>query len=74
MDDFLSDTQAMEGMLLDEFQQNKLGDDDDVIYTFYEILKFSFTAPLFGPIHQFARSTQLVTLMLLYNLKGMYGV
>jgi hypothetical protein len=55
----------MEGMLLDEFQKNKLGDDDDIIDTFYEILKFSSTAPLFGPIHQFTRSTQLVTLMLL---------
>jgi hypothetical protein len=50
MDDFLWDTQAMEGMLLDAFQQNELGDDIDVIDTFYEILKYASTTPLFGPV------------------------
>jgi hypothetical protein len=50
MDDLLWDTSAMEGMLIDEFQQNEPGDDVDVIYTFYEILKFASTTPLFGPV------------------------
>jgi hypothetical protein len=74
MDDFLRDTQAMERMLLDAFQQNELGDDVDVVDTFYESLKHASTTPLFGPMQGFARSTQLGTTMLLYNLKTMYGM
>jgi hypothetical protein len=73
MDDFLWDTQAMEGMLLDAFQQNELGDDVDVIDTFFESLKSASTTPLFGRV-QGSRSTQLGTTMLLYNLKAMYGM
>jgi hypothetical protein len=45
MDDFLWDTQAMEGMLLHAFQQNELGDDVDVIDTFFESLKYCFHHP-----------------------------
>ena len=43
MDDFLWDTQAMEGMLLDAFQQNELGDDIDITDTFFESLKYAST-------------------------------
>jgi hypothetical protein len=50
MDDFLWDTQAMEGMLLHAFQQNELGDDVDVVDTFFESLKFASTTPLFGRV------------------------
>jgi hypothetical protein len=57
MKDFLWDTHAMEGMLLDAFQQNELGDDTDFIYTFYENMKFSSTTPLFGSVQQSTRST-----------------
>jgi hypothetical protein len=64
----------MEGMLLDVFQKNKLGDDDDVVDTFYKILKYASTTSLFGPIQEYARYTQLGTTMLLYNLKEMYGM
>jgi hypothetical protein len=48
MDDFLWDTQAMEGILLHAFQQNELGDDANIIDTFFESLKFASTTPLFG--------------------------
>jgi hypothetical protein len=71
MDDFLQDAKAMEGMLLDTFQKNEPRDDVDVIDTFYENLKFASTNPLFGPIQESTRSTQLGTTMLLYNLKAM---
>jgi hypothetical protein len=74
MDDFLWDTQAMEGMLLDAFQQNELGDDVDVIDTFYESLKSCFHHPSIWSSTGSARSTQLGTTMLLYNLKAMYGM
>jgi hypothetical protein len=74
IDDLLWDTQAMEGMCLDEFQKNELGDDVDVTYTFYESLKFASTTPLFGLIQGSARSIYLGTTMLLYNLKAMYGI
>jgi hypothetical protein len=73
MDDFLWDTQAMEGMLLHAFQQNELGDDIDVIDTFFESLKYASTTPLFGRVQR-SRSTQLGTKVLLYNLKAMYGM
>ena len=62
----------MEGILLDSFQQNELGDDADVVDTFFEILKSTSTTPLFG--RQGSRSTQIGTTMLLYNLKQMYGI
>ena len=71
IDDLLWDTQEMEGMLLHAFQQNELGDDIDIVDTFFEILKYSSTNPLFG---HGSRSTQLGTSMLLYNLKTMYGM
>jgi hypothetical protein len=57
MDDFLWDTQAMEGILLDAFQKNELGDDVDVVDTFFEILKSTSTTPLFGRVQGFARFT-----------------
>ena len=52
MDDSLWDTQYVERILLDEFQQNELGDNVDIIDTFFEILKFASAAPLFGHGHQ----------------------
>jgi hypothetical protein len=66
MDDFLWDTQAMEGMMLHAFNQNELGDDIYIIDTFFEIMKSDFTTPIFG---HGSRSTQIGTKMLLYNLK-----
>jgi hypothetical protein len=45
MYDFLLDTQAMEGMLLDSFQGNELGDDADVVDSFYEKLGICFHHP-----------------------------
>jgi hypothetical protein len=71
MDDFLWDTHAMEGMLLNAFQQDELGDDAHIINTFFKSLKSASTTPLFG---HGSRSTQLGTTMLLYNLKAMYGM
>jgi len=71
MDDFLWDTQAKERRLLHAFQQNELGDDVDIINTFFGILKFVSTTPLFG---RGSRSSQLGTTMLFYNLKAMYGI
>ena len=62
----------MEGMLLDAFQQNELGDDIDIINTFFEILKYASTTPLFELGR--SRSTDLGTKMLLYNLKVKYGM
>jgi hypothetical protein len=47
-DDFLWDTQAMEGIFLDALQQNELGYDYDFIDTFYESLKYVSTTPQFG--------------------------
>ena len=66
MDDFLRDTHAMEGILLHEFQENELGDEFDIIDTFFESLKYATTTLLFG---HGARYTQLGTTILLYNLK-----
>jgi hypothetical protein len=43
MDDFLWDTQAMEGMLLHAIQKNELGDDIDVTNTFFKSLKSTST-------------------------------
>ena len=74
MDDFFWDTQDMDGILLDVFQQNELGYDIDVVDTFYESLEYASTTPLFGLVHESARSTQLGTTILLYKLKAMYGM
>ena len=49
MDDFLQDTRGMEAMLLDAFQDGELGDDVNIIVTFFENLKFAYTTPVFGP-------------------------
>jgi hypothetical protein len=49
MDDYLWDTTAMETMLLDAFQNDELGDDAHITDTFFEILKYASTTPLFGP-------------------------
>ena len=74
MDDYLRDTTAMQTMLLDAFQNDDhLGDDAHIIYTFFESLKFASTTPLFGPRCQ-SKSTQLGTTMLLYNLKANFGL
>ena len=74
VDDLSQDTQAMEGMFLDAFHQNELGDELDFVDTFFKSLKYASTTPLFGLVHEFERSTQLRTTMLLYNLKAMYGM
>ena len=68
---FLWDTHAMEGMLIDAFKQDELGDDVDIDDMFFEILKYSSTTLLFG---HGSRSTQNGTKMLLYNMKSMYGM
>jgi hypothetical protein len=70
MDDLLHDTQAMGGMLLHAFQQIELGDDDDVIDTYFESLESASTPPFFG--QHGSRSTKLGTIILLYNLKSMH--
>ena len=50
MDDYLRDTTAMETMSLNEFHNHdQLGDDAHISETFFEILKFASTTPLFGP-------------------------
>jgi hypothetical protein len=71
MDDFLWDSQATKRMLLHAFQQNELGDGVDILDTFFESLKSTYTSPLFG--HE-SRSNQLGTTMLLFNLKAMYDM
>jgi hypothetical protein len=48
MDDFLWDTQVVEGILLHAFQLKELGDDVDVVYTFSETLKSTSTTPLWS--------------------------
>jgi hypothetical protein len=48
MDDFLQESQAMEGMLLDAFQKKQLGDEDDIVDTLFENLKYASTTPIFG--------------------------
>ena len=74
MDDYLSDTTAMEAMLLDAFQNDdQLGDDAHIADTFFESLKFASTTPLFGPGGQ-SNSTHLGTTILLYNLKANFGL
>ena len=48
MDYLLWDTHAMEGMLLNTFQQDKLKNNGNVFDAFFESLKFASTTPLFG--------------------------
>ena len=62
----------MEGMSLDAFKHNDLGDGVDIDDTLLQILKFASTIPLFelGT----SRSTKLGTIMLLYNLKVKHGL
>ena len=50
MDDYLRDTNAMETVLLDAFQNDEWGDDAHITDTLFKSLKFSSTTPLFGPI------------------------
>jgi hypothetical protein len=71
MDNFLWDTQAKEGILLQTFYQNEPRDYVDIVDTFFENMKSTSTAPLFG---HGSRSTQLGETMSLYNLKSMYGL
>jgi hypothetical protein len=59
IDDFLRDTQSMEGMLLHAFQKNEPGDDADVVDTFFESLEYDSTTPHFGRYG--SRSAQLGT-------------
>ena len=74
MDAYLRDMTAMETMLLDAFQNDgQLGDDAQIVDTFFESLKFSSTTPLFGLGGQ-SKFTQLGTTMLLYNLKANFGL
>ena len=74
MDDYLQDTNFMETMFLDAFQNDdQLGDDAHIADTFFEILKCASTTPLFGPSGQ-SKSTQLGTKTLLYNLKANFGL
>jgi hypothetical protein len=73
MDDFLWDTQAMERLLLDAFKQNELGDDVDVVDTFFLSLESASTTHLFGRV-QGSQLTHIGTTMFLYNLKPMYGM
>ena len=72
MDDFLWDTQAMEGMLLDAFQQNELRDDIYINDTLFQILKYASTTPLFEL--ETSKNTKLGTKMLLHNLKVKHGI
>ena len=73
MDDYLWDKTAMEEMLLDAFQNDELGDDAHIIDTLFESLKYASTTPLFGPYGK-SKSTELGTMMLLYNLKAKFGM
>ena len=61
MDDVLWDTHAMEGMLLNSFQQYELGKVGNIVDSFFESLKTDSTTPLFG---NGLRSTQIGTTML----------
>ena len=72
MDDLSQDTQAMEGMLVDAFQQNKLGDDVDIDNTLFQSLKSASTTPLIelGT----SRINELGTTMLMYTLKVKHGM
>ena len=72
MNDLLQDTRDIEGMFLDAFQQNELGDDVDIDDTLFQILESASTTPLFelGT----SRSTKLGTTMLLYKFKVKHGI
>jgi hypothetical protein len=48
MDDLLQESHALEGMLLTSFQKDELGDNSHISYTFFEIMKYASTTPLFG--------------------------
>ena len=72
MDDLFWNTSAMEAMSLDAFKNNERGDDAHVTDTFFHILKQDSTTRLFGP--GWSKYTQLGTIVLLYNLKEMYGM
>ena len=56
----------MDGILLNSFQLDELENNANVFNSFFKILKFASTTPLFG--HR-SRSNQLGKTMLLYNLK-----
>jgi len=43
MDDFICNTNAMEGLLLHAFQHNELGDDIDISNTIFQIMKYTPT-------------------------------
>ena len=63
----------METMSLDALWNEELGDDAHITDTFFKILKYASTTLLFGPDDQ-SKSTQLGTMMLLYNLKENFGL
>ena len=48
MDDFLWDTDSMQEMLLNAFQEDELGNDANIVDAFIEIVKSASTTPLFG--------------------------
>jgi len=73
MDGYLQDTNSMETILLDAFQNDELGDDAHISDTIFKSLKYASTTPLFGPSAR-SKSTQLGTTMLLYNVKEKFGI
>ena len=50
MDDHLWDTHVLEGLVLNELQQDKLKDHAHNIDTFFKSLKSTSTTPLFGNV------------------------
>jgi hypothetical protein len=62
----------MDTMFLYEFQNDDLGDGAHLTDTFFKILKYDSTTPLFRPNQ--SKSTQLGTIILLYNLKEKFDM
>ena len=48
VDDLLQDTHAIEGMFLNAFQQYEIGNDDNVVDAFFEMLKSTPSSAFFG--------------------------
>ena len=73
MDNYLWDMTAMEAILLDAFQNDKLGDAVHITDTIFESLKFASTTPLFRHGGK-SKSTHSGTMMFLYNVKEIFGI
>jgi hypothetical protein len=73
MDDYLWDTTIVETMLLDTFHNYEKGDDAHISDTIFKSLKYASITPLFG-LSAWSKSTQLGKTMLLYNVKGNFGM